>query len=82
MIDTAKLHDAMTAHGVAPSDGMPPLVPGEFVRFSTNGKRDDRAGWVQLFPDQEGAAFGDWQLIGLTEKVVFSQIPRHQEIHN
>jgi P4 family phage/plasmid primase-like protien len=31
---------------------------GQTVRFSTNGKSSDKAGWVHLFPDSKGAAFG------------------------
>ncbi len=34
---------------------------GKFVRFSTNGKRRDKAGWLRLFPDENSAIFGDWR---------------------
>ena len=32
--------------------------PGKLVRFSTNGKPADTAGWLRMFPDGVGAAFG------------------------
>lgn len=35
--------------------------PGRLCRFPTNGRADDVAGWVRIFPDQDGAAFGDWR---------------------
>lgn len=35
--------------------------PGKLLRFATNGRRDDLAGWLRLFPDQTGAAFGCWR---------------------
>ncbi len=34
------------------------IEPGKLVRFSTNGKPYDKAGWCKLFPDGTGAAFG------------------------
>ena len=34
---------------------------GEMLRFSTNGRAGDAAGWCRVFPDAEGAAFGDWR---------------------
>lgn len=34
------------------------MVPGKFVRFSTNDKPGDTAGWGKLFPDGVGAVFG------------------------
>ena len=60
-MDTSKIYDAMTAAGIAAPDRMPPLTPGELVRFSGNGKAGDKAGWVRPFDDAEGAAFGDWR---------------------
>ncbi|CAB3797454.1 phage/plasmid primase, P4 family [Pararobbsia alpina] len=35
------------------------LERGRFVRFPTNDKQSDDAGWCRLFPDGTGAAFGD-----------------------
>jgi putative DNA primase/helicase len=35
--------------------------PGELLRFSTNGRAGDAAGWLRIFPDAEGAAFGCWR---------------------
>ncbi len=35
---------------------------GKLARFPTNERdRNDRAGWCKLFPDEDGAAFGDWR---------------------
>ena len=35
--------------------------PGRLVRFATNGRNGDTAGWVKVFPDGAGAVFGDWR---------------------
>jgi phage/plasmid primase-like uncharacterized protein len=35
--------------------------PGRLLRFSTNGRDDDKAGWCRMFPDGAGAVFGDWR---------------------
>lgn len=35
--------------------------PGRLCRFPTNGRADDAAGWLRVFPDQEGAVFGNWR---------------------
>lgn len=40
--------------GHAPED----VEPGRMVRFSTNGRRSDTAGWCKLFEDQRGGVFG------------------------
>lgn len=37
------------------------IVPGRIVRFSTNGKRGDDAGWCKLFEDGRAGVFGDWR---------------------
>lgn len=37
------------------------LEPGRFVRFPTNGKLGDSAGWAKLFPDCEGGIVGDFR---------------------
>jgi putative DNA primase/helicase len=50
--------------GAAPDPAR--LVPGHIVRFSTNGKRGDDAGWVKLFEDQLGATYGDWRRPGVS----------------
>lgn len=34
------------------------IEPGKLQRFSTNGRRSDKAGWSLLFPDLRGGAFG------------------------
>lgn len=34
------------------------IEPGKFHRFSTNGKRSDKAGWCRLFEDLRGGVFG------------------------
>lgn len=34
------------------------VQPGEFVRFSTNGKRSNRDGWLKFFADGYGGCFG------------------------
>ncbi|ACB35732.1 hypothetical protein Lcho_3476 [Leptothrix cholodnii SP-6] len=34
------------------------IVPGEFHRFSTNGRPNNRDGWCKLFADGYGGAFG------------------------
>lgn len=34
---------------------------GNISRFSTNGSKHDKAGWLRLFPDGKGAAFGCWR---------------------
>lgn len=36
-------------------------LPGQLVRFSTNGKRNDTSGWARLFDDGQGGVFGDWR---------------------
>jgi len=35
--------------------------PGRLCRFPTNGRKDDAAGWLRLFPDATGAVFGNWR---------------------
>jgi twinkle protein len=52
-----------------PSD----IVPGRIIRFSTNGRSADDAGWALLFADCDGGIVGDWrsgeQQIWQAEKV-------------
>ncbi|MGK9450778.1 toprim domain-containing protein [Acidithiobacillus caldus] len=56
------LLEAMKSRGLNPPADLP---PGKISRFSSNGKSSDKAGWCLLFPDGEGAVFGDhragWQ---------------------
>lgn len=52
--------DAIAAElGAAPP--VEKIVPGRIVRFSTNGKRGDAAGWCKLFEDGRAGVFGDWR---------------------
>ncbi len=52
------LREAMQAAGFDPPDH---ISPCKTMRFSTNGKRSDLSGWVYLFADEQGAAFGCWR---------------------
>lgn len=45
-------------HGYEPPAN---IEAGRFVRFSTNGKRNDDAGYAKLFPDGEGGIVGDFR---------------------
>jgi len=58
MDSISNFYDAMARSGFDPP---PEIAPGRVVRFSANGKKSDRAGWVLLFPDEMGAVFGDWR---------------------
>lgn len=40
---------------------MPQKAGKGVIRFSTNGRRGDTAGWLSHFPDGTGAVFGDWR---------------------
>jgi phage/plasmid primase-like uncharacterized protein len=42
------------------------ILPGRWHRFSSDGRRADRAGWLKVFPDQSGAVWGCWRA-GLSE---------------
>ncbi len=55
---TASFQDAIRAAGYEPPDV---IEAGRMVRFATNGKRGDEAGWCKLFADGEGGVFGDWR---------------------
>lgn len=37
------------------------LVPGRFIRFSTNDRPTDTSGWCRVFDDQNGGVFGCWR---------------------
>jgi putative DNA primase/helicase len=52
------LHDALRARGLEPPEN---IEPGRFIRFAANGKASDRAAWVKMFEDGQGAIFGDWR---------------------
>jgi phage/plasmid primase-like uncharacterized protein len=56
---TPTLADALERAGLRLNGSEP--EPGRLHRFSTNGRSDDRAGWVRMFPDGDGAVFGDWR---------------------
>ena len=59
VIFTENLPDAFAAAGM-PFPGMPEA--GGMLRFSTNPKHPhDKAGWLRLFPDGDGAVFGCWR---------------------
>ena len=53
-----ELQEAIRSVGFEPPDV---ITPGKVNRFSTNGKRSDKSGWIFLFPDGEGASFGCWR---------------------
>lgn len=61
---TEGLADALAAHGLTlPANA----EPGRLVRMPGAGKGpSNRAGWLKLFPDGQGAVFGDWST-GLQE---------------
>lgn len=52
------LQETIRAAGFVPPEN---IEPGRIARFSTNGETSDKAGWLYLFPDGEGASFGDWR---------------------
>ena len=52
----AGLFDAMLDAGFNPPDS----ISGEITRFSTNGKTNNKDGWLVLF-DDSGACFGCWR---------------------
>ena len=58
-IFTDDLRSAFDAAGLPFPDREP--EPGELLRFSTNGRSTDAAGWLQVFADAEGAVFGCWR---------------------
>jgi phage/plasmid primase-like uncharacterized protein len=53
-----ELCDAIRAVGYEPPTN---IAVGKVTRFSTNGKRNDRSGWVHVFDDGKGAVFGCWR---------------------
>lgn len=55
------LLEAMAEAGIEPGPGFSQPVNGEFVRFSTNGKKSDRTGWIIAHADQRGFTFGCWR---------------------
>ena len=52
------LCDAIRSVGYEPPSN---IAIGKVTRFSTNGKRNDRSGWVHVFDDGKGAVFGCWR---------------------
>jgi phage/plasmid primase-like uncharacterized protein len=53
-----ELCDAIRAVGYEPPSN---IAIGKVTRFSTNGRRNDRSGWVHVFDDAKGAVFGCWR---------------------
>ena len=56
------------------------VIPGKFIRFSTNDDNDDKAGWLKLFEDGQGGVFGDFRQ-GISEswRVLEPQTPEEQD---
>ncbi len=52
------LCDAIRSVGYEPPSN---IAIGKVTRFSTNGRRNDRSGWVHVFDDAKGAVFGCWR---------------------
>lgn len=52
------VHEAVLATGMT-LDHAP--EPGRMVRFSADGRKGDKAAWLRVFPDGDGAAFGNWR---------------------
>ena len=52
------LCDAIRSVGYEPPSN---IAIGKVTRFSTNGRRNDRSGWVHVFEDGKGAVFGCWR---------------------
>jgi len=44
---------------VPPPEGS--MVPGKVIRFPTGKRSSDTAGWLIIFHDYQGAAYGDWR---------------------
>jgi phage/plasmid primase-like uncharacterized protein/archaellum biogenesis ATPase FlaH len=53
-----ELQEVIRSVGFEPPES---VIAGKVKRFSTNGKKSDKSGWVFLFPDGEGASFGCWR---------------------
>lgn len=68
----------LSRHGlVAPPQDR--ITPGKFTRFPGAGKdRNNRAGWLQIFPDERGAVFGDYSQ-DIKGHCFVSQNPSHQD---
>lgn len=57
MADNIQLfQEAIRSAGYEPPDD---IIPGKWARFSTNGKRNDTAGFCKMFDDMRGGIFGD-----------------------
>jgi putative DNA primase/helicase len=55
---TEKFRDFICSFGFEPPRS---IEPGRFVRFPTNGRRGDDAGWAKFFPDCEGGVVGNFR---------------------
>ena len=59
-MDIENFRDAILhATGGAPSFN--DIKPGKLIRFATNDRKGDTAGWCKLFEDGEGGVFGCWR---------------------
>lgn len=59
-MDIESFCDAISqATGGAPS--FAEITPGKLIRFATNARKGDKAGWCKLFEDGEGGVFGCWR---------------------
>jgi putative DNA primase/helicase len=58
-IFTPTLADAFLRAGLQLNGSEP--EPGRMVRFPTSERQGDKAGWCRVFPDGDGAVFGDWR---------------------
>ena len=61
--------------------GAPPLseiVPGKMVRFTTNDRKSDQAGWCKLFEDGDGGVYGCWRQ-GISESWQINSVRNPEE---
>ena len=56
---TPTLTDAFERAGLRLNGSEP--EPGRMVRFPTSQRQGDKAGWCRMFPDGDGAVFGNWR---------------------
>jgi putative DNA primase/helicase len=54
------------------------IVPGKMIRFGTNDRKSDKAGWCKLFDDGEGGVFGCWRQ-GISETWQASSVRSPEE---
>lgn len=63
MIGADQFREFAAKHGYE----LPTIIePGKFIRFQTNGRHGDSAGWARLFEDCKGGIVGDWRT-GISE---------------